>query len=62
MFADKMNISLNVIRLCELLGWNGSTFYNTPKPVCAFNLELKRQMDEHYLLHPKKGAPGCIPG
>lgn len=57
MFVDKMNTSLSLSRQCGLLGLSRSTFYHTPKPESALNLELMRHMDEHYLLHPEKGVP-----
>lgn len=47
---------LSLVKQCELLSIYRSGIYYQPKGETALNLELMRQMDEHYLHHPFKGA------
>lgn len=47
---------LSLVKQCELLSIHRSGIYYQPKAETALNLELMRQMDEHYLHHPFKGA------
>jgi len=47
---------LSMTRQCELLCVHRSGIYYQPKGEAELNLELMRQMDEHYLHHPFKGA------
>lgn len=53
---DKAESNLSISRQCELLQLNRSSFYYRPNGESELNLELMRQMDEHYLEHPYKGA------
>jgi putative transposase len=53
---DKADKNLCIARQCELLKLNRSSYYYRPNGETAFNLELMRVMDEHYLEHPEKGA------
>ena len=47
---------LSVAKQCNLLSIHRSGIYYQPKGESDLNLELMRQMDEHYLYHPFKGA------
>lgn len=47
---------LSLVKQCELLSIYRSGIYYQPKGETALNLELMRQMDEHYLHHPFKRA------
>lgn len=53
---DRTDSKLSISRQCELLQLNRSSFYYRPNGESELNLELMRQMDEHYLEHPYKGA------
>jgi putative transposase len=48
--------NLRAKRQCTLLGLHRSGLYYHPRGESKLNLELMRLMDEHYLLHPEKGA------
>ena len=54
--VDRHHEKLSLVRQCGILGIHRSGIYYTPKGDSAFNLELMRLMDEHYLEHPYKGA------
>ena len=47
---------LSMTKQCDLLSIHRSGIYYQPKGESDLNLELMRQMDEHYLYHPFKGA------
>ena len=47
---------LSLVKQCETLSIHRSGFYYKPKGESELNLELMREMDEHYLHHPFKGA------
>lgn len=47
---------LSIVKQCKLLDIQRSGFYYQPSLESDLNLELMRQMDEHYLHHPFKGA------
>ena len=53
---DKANGKLSIVRQCELLKVNRSSYYHKPKEASVLNLELMRLIDEHYLEFPDKGA------
>jgi putative transposase len=48
---------LSIVRQCELLEVSRSNFYYRPCGETDLNLELMRQIDEEYLLHPWLGVP-----
>lgn len=52
----KGHSKLSIVKQCELLDLNRSGIYYKPRGESELNLELMRQMDEHYLHHPFKGA------
>lgn len=54
--VDRTHRSMSISRQCHLLGLYRSGLYYVPRGETALNLELMRLMDEHYLLHPEKGA------
>lgn len=56
MVERKPSAKLSVSRQCGLLGLHRSGLYYRPVGESKLNLELMRHMDEHYLLHPEKGA------
>lgn len=56
LMIDRADETLCIARQCELLSLNRSSFYYRPNGESAFNLELMRMMDAHYLDHPEKGA------
>jgi putative transposase len=47
---------LSMTKQCDLLSVHRSGIYYQPKGESDLNLELMREMDEHYLYHPFKGA------
>ena len=47
---------LSVVRPCELLSLNRSTFYYQPKPVSEADLKLMRRIDEMHLQRPFYGS------
>jgi len=47
---------LSVSKQCKILSVSRSGLYYKPINISSLNLELMRLMDEHYLLHPEKGA------
>lgn len=47
---------LSTTRQCSLLGLHRSGLYYRPRGESELNLMLMRLMDEHYLVHPEKGA------
>ena len=53
---DKGHAKMSVTRQCKLLEISRSGIYYKPPTETKLNLELMRLMDEHYLLHPYKGA------
>lgn len=52
----KDHSNLSIKKQCDLLKVHRSGLYYKPKPESALNLKLMREMDEHYLHHPIKGA------
>lgn len=54
---SKGHSKLSVTKQCELLEIHRSGVYYEPKGESELNLELMRLIDEHYLIHPYKGAP-----
>jgi putative transposase len=52
----KGHSKLSIVKQCELLEIHRSGLYYEPKGESELNLELMREMDEHYLYHPFKGA------
>jgi len=52
----KGHSNLSVVKQCSLLQLHRSGLYYQPKEESALNLQLMREMDEHYLHHPFKGA------
>lgn len=54
----KGHTELSLKAQCTILNIHRSGIYYQPKPESELNLELMRLMDEHYLHHPHKGAPG----
>jgi putative transposase len=53
---SKGHSKLSVAKQCELLKVHRSGVYYRPRPESELNLKLMREMDEHYLHHPFKGA------
>ena len=49
--------SISKVKQCELLSIHRSGIYYKPIQESELNLELMRLIDEHYLVHPYKGAP-----
>ena len=47
---------MSLVKQGEVLGVHHSGLYYKPKGESALNLLLMREMDEHYLHHPFKGA------
>jgi putative transposase len=47
---------MSLTKQCSLLSIHRSGIYYKPKGESELNLELMRKIDEHYLLHPCKGA------
>ena len=54
--VNRSDSVLSIKRQSEILGIHRSGLYYEPAEESALNLELMRMMDEHYLLHPYKGA------
>ena len=52
----KGHSKLSTKRQCKLLAVHRSGIYYQPKAESELNLQLMREMDEHYLHHPFKGA------
>jgi putative transposase len=52
----KGHSKMSIASQCRMLSIHRSGVYYKPKPETDLNLELMRQMDEHYLHHPEKGA------
>lgn len=52
----KGHSNFSVVRQCNILSIHRSGLYYKPKPESELNLKLMREMDEHYLFHPFKGA------
>lgn len=48
---------LSLSKQCELMSINRSSYYYESKRESPLNIELMRQIDEHYLEHPYKGFP-----
>lgn len=57
--VDKAHQTLSIKRQCELLAIHRSGYYYNlqEKSEAAFNLEIMRLIDEHYLKHPYMGVP-----
>lgn len=53
---SKGHSTMSIAQQCKALSINRSTFYYKPKGESEFNLKLMREMDEHYLEYPFKGA------
>jgi len=60
--VDKAHLKLSVTRQCELLAIHRSGYYYNlqEKKEDAFNLELMKLIDQHYLKHPYMGVPSMI--
>jgi putative transposase len=56
LMVSKSHKVISISRQCELLDISRSSFYFRSNGESELNLELMRQMDEHYLWHPYKGA------
>ena len=52
----KGHSKLSLSKQCRALSIDRSGIYYKPKAESALNLKLMREMDEHYLDHPFKGA------
>jgi putative transposase len=52
----KGHSTMSVVKQCETLSLHRSGLYYRPRGETALNLKLMREMDEHYLHHPFKGA------
>lgn len=52
----KGHSKLSIVKQCELLDIHRSGLYYKPRGESELNLQLMREMDEHYLYHPFKGA------
>lgn len=52
----RSDAKLSATRQCSLLGLHRSGLYYRPRGESELNLMLMRLMDEHYLVHPEKGA------
>ena len=52
----KGHFNLSLVKQCSLLKIHRSGLYYQPKEESSLNLQLMREMDEHYLHHPFKGA------
>ena len=53
---SKVHSNLSLIKQSDLLSIHRSGLYYKPKGESELNLKLMREMDEHYLYHPFKGA------
>ncbi len=53
---SKGHSKLSIVKQCDLLKVHRSGLYYRPKPESELNLKLMREMDEHYIHHPFKGA------
>lgn len=53
---SKGHSNISKVKKCELLSIHRSGLYYKPKGESELNLNLMREMDEHYLHHPFKGA------
>lgn len=54
---DRETKAISITKQCKLLDVCRSSLYIKPKRTSELNLELMREMDEHYLEFPFKGAP-----
>ena len=54
---SKGHLKMSIHQQCQTLGIHRSGYYYVPKRESELNLKLMRLMDEHYLVHPYKGAP-----
>lgn len=54
--VDRDKKDLSVVRQCSLLGIHRSGFYYKSGKENARNLELMREIDEHFLTYPFKGS------
>lgn len=52
----KGHSSLSIVQQFKMLSVHRSGLYYKPKLESDLNLKLMREMDEHYLHHPFKGA------
>lgn len=52
----KGHSELSLVKQCEILNLHRSGLYYKPRGESELNLKLMREMDEHYLHHPFKGA------
>jgi len=50
-------LPISIRRQCELVGLNRATFYHVPAAASAFNLQLRRLLDERYTQTPFYGWP-----
>jgi len=53
---SKGHSKMSIVQQCKSLSIHRSGLYYKPRGETPLNLELMRQMDEHYLHHPFKGA------
>jgi putative transposase len=53
---DPKHPKISIRRQCDLIGLNRSSFYMKPASESSLNLELMRQIDEHYLKTPFYGV------
>jgi putative transposase len=53
---DPIHPKISVSRQCQLLALPRSTRYHQPKPVADETLNLMKQIDELYMMHPFYGA------
>ena len=53
---EPMHPKISVSRQCQLLALPRSTRYHRPKPVVDETLDLMKQIDELYMMHPFYGA------
>ena len=55
--VDRESPKLTVSKQCNLLNICRSSLYYKVAKTSDLNLKLMRKIDEHYLIHPYKGAP-----
>lgn len=55
--VDKANTELSLSKQCYLLSIHRSGLYYEHKPLDPLNLELTREIDKEYTLHPFRGVP-----
>lgn len=55
--VEPLHPRLSIVRQCELLGVNRSSFYYQPKPISEFDLDVMNRIDEIYTEFPYYGSP-----